>query len=297
MKKRIITGAVYVLVILALVILKWMVPDGYGSLGFDALFCAVSVIGCIEFLNAFKGVSFYQRVITIAFCAVIIPLYVIVQLTMEDGLFAVLCCGALYAFILSALNIFDFGNSNVRGTMICFTAMLYCGVLSCVLSALNHLPENSLAVIILTFIAVSFADSGAYIIGSIFKRWVPYKLAPKVSPNKTIIGSVGALIGGMLGAIVAYYIYYGISKVNISDVVAGTPLLYDGALPGVVLFLILGLAISIISQIGDLFESAMKRECGIKDSGKLLPGHGGVLDRFDSMLFSGVIILLAFLLI
>ena len=296
MKNRIITGAVYVLVILALVVLKWIVPDGYGSLGFDALFCAVSVIACIEFLKAFQGVSFYQRVITIAFCAAIIPLYVLVQLTMGDGLFAVLCCGCLYAFILAALNIFNFGESTVRGTMICLTAMLYCGVLSCVLSAVNHLSDNSLAAIIFLFIVVSFADSGAYIIGSTLKRWVPYKLAPKVSPNKTIIGSVGAIVGGLIGAVIAYYIYYGISKVNISDIVTGTPLVYGGALPGVVLFLIVGLVVSIVSQIGDLFESAIKRECNIKDSGKLLPGHGGILDRFDSMFFSGVIILLAFVL-
>ena len=55
-----------------------------------------------------------------------------------------------------------------------------------------------------------------------------------------------------------------------------------------------GLVISLFAQMGDLFESAVKRECDVKDTGKILPGHGGVLDRFDSMLFCGIIVLLAF---
>ncbi|MDE7182292.1 MAG: phosphatidate cytidylyltransferase, partial [Clostridia bacterium] len=88
-----------------------------------------------------------------------------------------------------------------------------------------------------------------------------------------------------------YYIYFGLGKV------LDTPLVYDSVVPAVVAFLIIGFILSIIAQIGDLFESAIKRDCGIKDSGKLLPGHGGVLDRFDSMLFCSVIVLVAFGLI
>ncbi len=59
-------------------------------------------------------------------------------------------------------------------------------------------------------------------------------------------------------------------------------------------FVLVGLGTSILAMIGDLFESAIKRECGIKDMGNLLPGHGGVLDRFDSMLYCGVLVLFAF---
>ena len=66
------------------------------------------------------------------------------------------------------------------------------------------------------------------------------------------------------------------------------------AIHPIVTFILVGLATSVLAQIGDLFESAIKRECGIKDMGKLLPGHGGILDRFDSMLYCSVVVLLCF---
>lgn len=291
MKKRIITGAVYVVVFFALVALKWCVPGGWGSLGFDALFCAVAVIGCLEFLKAMGGVSYLQKVITVAFCAVAVPLYVAVQMAMGQGFLALACCACIYAFALAALNVFHHGVSTVKGTAVCFFAMLYCGVLSTILSAVNHVEDNSTAAILLMFFTVMFADSGAYIIGSLLSKKIPLKLAPRLSPHKTVIGGVGGIVGGMLGSVIAYYIYFGLGKV------LDTPLVYDSVVPAVVAFLIIGLILSVIAQIGDLFESAIKRECGIKDSGKLLPGHGGVLDRFDSMLFCSVIVLVAFGLI
>lgn len=290
MKQRITTGVVYVIVLLGLIALKWLVPGGWGSFGFDALFCAISIIGSIELLNALQGVSYPQRVVTIAFCAMAVPLYVAVQMTMGSGFLAVGCCGLLYATVLAALNVFHHGVSTVHGTMTCFMTMLYCGILSVMLSAVNHLAENSTAAILVLFFTAMATDTFAYAIGTVFKRWIPYKLAPKLSPNKTIIGAVGGIIGGMVGAIIAYYVYYGLSFVP--DF--GTPLVYTSSIPAVVTFMLIGLVASIFAQAGDLFESAIKRECNIKDMGKLLPGHGGVLDRFDSMLFSGVIVLFSF---
>ena len=288
MKKRVITGTVFALVWIALIALKWLVPGGWGALGFDALFCALSVLGCLELLRAVKGVSFAQKTVTVAFCAAVVPLYVALQITTEQGFLAVACFGAVYAFILAALNIFNFGTSTVRGTARCLFAMLYCGVLSCVLSAVNHIAENSVAAIITLFLAVTFTDTGAFFIGMLFKRWIPNKLAPNVSPNKTVIGAVGGIIGGMAGAVAAYFIYFGLGKV------IDTPLVYEGALHPAVVFMFVGLVVALFAQAGDLFESAIKRECGIKDTGKLLPGHGGVLDRFDSMLFCGAVVLMSF---
>lgn len=293
MKKRVITGAVYVIILLALLVMKWLVPYGYGAAGFDLLFCAVSIIGSIELLNAYKEVSFPQRAVTIAFCAAVVPMYALCAFTMggASNWIAVACLAIIYVIALACINIFHYGQSTLRGTMLCLTVMLYCGILCTVLSAVNHLTENSLAAILLIFISVMLTDCFALFFGMLFKRWLPYKLAPKISPQKTIIGGFGGLIGGMVGAIAAYYVDFGLGKVT------GGAFAYDGNIPGVVLFLIIGLITSVVAQMGDLFESAIKRECGVKDMGNLLPGHGGVLDRFDSMLFSGVIVLFSFFII
>lgn len=291
MKKRIITATVFVIAWIALVALKWLVPAGWGALGFDALFCAISVLGCLELLRAMGGVSYPQKVITAAFCSAVVPLYVLVQTTAGQGFLAVACFGCVYAFALAALNVFHRGESTVRGTAVCLFAMLYCGLLSCVLSAVNHIADNSVAAILTLFLSVMFTDSGAFLVGILFKRWLPYRLAPRVSPNKTVVGAAGGVLGGMLGAVAAYFIHYGLGKV------LSAPLVYEGAVHPAVVFMLIGLTLSLFAQIGDLFESAIKRECGIKDTGRLLPGHGGVLDRFDSMLFCGVVALVSFGLI
>ncbi|MET0081492.1 MAG: phosphatidate cytidylyltransferase [Sedimenticola sp.] len=105
------------------------------------------------------------------------------------------------------------------------------------------------------------ADSGAYFAG---RRWGRVKLAPHISPGKTREGVYGALAGSALwGVLLAWY----------------APEL--GPLPVLVLFCLL---LCLVSVVGDLFESLLKRQAGIKDSGNILPGHGGVLDRIDSML-------------
>ncbi len=106
---------------------------------------------------------------------------------------------------------------------------------------------------------------GAYMIGRQFGR---RKLLPKVSPNKTVEG----FVGGILSAVVFAIIFLIVDKSLLAGYSFGMILLL------VVIF-------SIFSQFGDLVESAIKRHFGVKDSGKIIPGHGGILDRFDSMIF------------
>jgi phosphatidate cytidylyltransferase len=95
------------------------------------------------------------------------------------------------------------------------------------------------------------------------------KLAPVVSPGKTRSGSVGGLVGGVLAAVIFNRVAMGPSGFSVTDAQA----------------VIFGLVLSVAAQIGDLAESLFKREVGIKDSSGLIPGHGGVLDRFDSLYF------------
>lgn len=105
-------------------------------------------------------------------------------------------------------------------------------------------------------------DSGAYFIGkSLGKR----KLWPEISPNKTVEG----FIGGIVTAVVLSLVFQAVT----------------GFLPSYLLVMFITLLLSIFGQLGDLVESALKRHYHVKDSGTILPGHGGILDRFDSFLF------------
>lgn len=311
MQKRTITAIAYLFIWVAMCALKWCVPQGnvhggWGSIGFDLVFTAVSVLGAYEFLRAINRaesginckLSFPQYCITIAFCAMIVPLYAIVEMAMGGGLLAISCAFTVYVMFLAATSVFDHKSSSVKGTIYCVFCMLYCGVLSSLLSAINHLSQNSMVAILLIFMCPVLTDTGAFLIGSAFKRWLPMKLAPQLSPNKTVIGAVGGIIGGILGAILAYYTMYVFGGVNGEIVFFGMNDVYlsvrSATFPALLSFVLVGLFTSIMAQIGDLFESAIKRECGVKDMGNLLPGHGGVLDRFDSMLYSSVVVLISF---
>ena len=289
--KRYITSVVYVVALLALLTLKWLVAD-YGGLGFDALFCTISIIGSLEFFNAVKIVPFAQRTVSVAFCSAVIPLFVFSEMAGMSGYLPVFVLIVVFVLVLVLFGIFGFNGSNLKTTLLSLGAIGYCGVLSCVFSAVNHLNDNSAPLVLLMFLIVMLTDSLAYVVGKIFGRWLPQKLAPKISPNKTIIGGVGGIIGGMLAGVVAYYLWFGLSKV------AGDALVYTLSIPAAVAFMIIGFLGAVVGQAGDLFESFIKRRCGIKDSGKILPGHGGILDRFDSMLFVGVLVLVSsFLLV
>jgi phosphatidate cytidylyltransferase len=112
------------------------------------------------------------------------------------------------------------------------------------------------------------SDTGAYAVGRMIGR---HKLIPKVSPGKTVEGAIGGILASVL---VAW---------------AFGSLLRDSAQLGFKWFpwgvIVFGAAVSVAAQIGDLFESLIKREAGMKDSSRILPGHGGILDRLDSLFF------------
>lgn len=288
-KARVLTAVVYVIAWIALCALKWVVPGGYGAIGFDLVFCAISIIGSYEFLRAIGGVSSPQRAFTLAFAAVVVPIHVVIQMIMGAGLLAVVCAFVVYVMCLMATSVFDPLRSTVKGTISCIFCMLYCSILSSILSSINHLSQNSMAAILVLFMSTVLCDTFAFAFGSVLKRWLPWKLSPKLSPNKTIVGAIGGLVGGIVGGILAYVLISSLGGYN------GVVLTFSSErIAPIVTFIFVGLATAVLAQIGDLFESAIKRECGIKDMGNLLPGHGGILDRFDSMLYCSVVVLLCF---
>jgi phosphatidate cytidylyltransferase len=132
---------------------------------------------------------------------------------------------------------------------------------------LMHKLEEGRLWILFTLVVVYFGDTAAFYIG---RTWGRKKLAPAISPGKTVEGGIGAIGGSIAGALFFKFFF----------------------LPQLPAFQALALAVgvSILGQMGDLFESLLKRSAQVKDSGKMIPGHGGLLDRIDSVLFAGPLV-------
>jgi phosphatidate cytidylyltransferase len=129
---------------------------------------------------------------------------------------------------------------------------------------IREIPEHGVLAAFTVILTVFAADTAAYAAGRLFGR---HKLAPRTSPGKTWEGLV---VGTIAAVLVPFFAFYEQGLLDIPE------------------SLILGGAIAVAAPIGDLFESALKRDAGIKDSGRLLLGHGGVLDRIDALLFAAV---------
>ena len=170
---------------------------------------------------------------------------------------------SLVIFIKKDKNLFN----EISGT---FLGTLYLSVfISIILLIPVHVNSVSLQplaggkIVSLIFVSVWFLDIKAFFVG---KRFGKRKFFSSISPKKTLEGAVGGFLGAVISSIMAKYIY--ISFLSIW-----------GALG-------IGIIVGIFGQIGDLIESAVKRKAGVKDSSTIIPGHGGVLDRFDSFILS-----------
>jgi phosphatidate cytidylyltransferase len=193
----------------------------------------------------------------------------------------------LYAIATSIIIIFTFAMSrNERDAManiaVTVFGILYVGWLCSYIILLRQLPfapadENisfgGAGYVIMLLILLWLGDSGAYFAGT---GWGRHKLMPAISPNKTVEGSVGGIIITLIGALL------------IRDMGRILEMFRVSLFPdfGYVGYLLIGAGVAIAGQIGDLCESYIKRDAGIKDTGNLIPGHGGFLDRFDSLLFA-----------
>lgn len=296
MLKRLLTGIVYMLVLIAFFLLKIYVH----ILFFDLLVLIFTVCGTIEMLRAFGDkIHISQKIIVGIFA----PL-VIICFAVSDEIFKLVATppavdpdlgyipntnySAHLTFVvfiaavalLFGMMVFAHERVSLESTGYAMLSLLYPAVFLLVLSGCNHMPEYSDISVIYVFAICPIADSFAFVFGRLFGKKVPAKLAPNVSPNKTLIGGLGGLIGGALGAAAIFFAYYGLlGNMHFQWV-------------NLIFFIALGILTAAFAEFGDLVESAIKRKLGIKDMGKCLPGHGGVLDRIDSSLYASLIVCL-----
>lgn len=174
----------------------------------------------------------------------------------------------VYVLALFTLTLLNSKSITPNQLSITFTmsVLLTIGFSSLIL-LLHHGDNHGMLYFLLACNCAWVTDAGAYFIGSFFGK---HKLAPAISPKKTIEGAVGGIVCSFIVSIIICLIYQRIadSSISIATVLIITPIF------------------SIAGMLGDLMASYIKRNCNIKDYGNILPGHGGVLDRFDSLLIT-----------
>ena len=222
---------------------------------------AVLIVAALINYELFKAQGFLEKK-ALAVLGILTPALYIPYKFLSHGGF----CAVLYGYIiiLCALMVFDHKRvsfSDIAKTI--FVSVLVT-VFLCHIIMVREL-EKGAALMWAIFVGACVSDTGAYFAGTFFGR---HKLIPAISPKKTVEGAVGAVVLNVIG-----FLTYGFILNKILGVQANMYLLA-----------ILGVLCSFAAQLGDLTASAIKRECEIKDFGAIMPGHGGVMDRFDSIM-------------
>lgn len=261
MKTRIISAIVLLPILLLTLYL------GGTVLKLNLLF--LSLVGIYEFYRAVNGkhlkINYFGYIFTICYYAF---------LDTEDVMLSILML-MVFTLVLFCYAVLTYPKTNITIVSTTLLGVMYVPILFSYVYYVRAL-DDGLIYVWLILISAFATDTFAYFSGLTFGK---HKLVPQLSPHKTIEGSIGGIIGAVVtsaiyGLIVAHYV----------------PTFTHEMIITVIIIVFFG---SIFSQFGDLTASSIKRYTNIKDFGKLIPGHGGVLDRFDSVLFTAPVVYLA----
>ncbi len=268
MKKRILTSVIIVAVAIPAFLLS-------GYIVYPIILSLISAVTVFELLRVYG----YHKTPAVALPSYLVSLAMPIAaffLTSELTLFFIVSAAVLYAYLLYLFMVAVFSKGRLKFSRMAsvFCAIAYAALAFTSASAIRYI-ENGVFCFGIIFICSWVSDVFALVVGRLLGK---HKLIPEISPKKTVEG----LVGGVVFAIFAMLLYGLIIDLAVPDKKVNYIVL------GVV-----GLVLSLISQLGDLVASTIKREEGVKDYGTLLPGHGGFMDRFDSIIATAVIALAA----
>lgn len=261
MKTRILTSIVAILIFIPFCVFSDTVVFPIGV-------ALISVIGVYEMA---KCVGFNKRwglTVPMYLVAAFLPIlrYLVRNFSGCNRTFLGICLMAFFAILIYSMSFVMFGKNKDKLTDVLSFFALFVYIVGCFTSLLVlRWGKDGAYMYLLAFLGAWICDIFAYFVGKFFGK---HKLIPEISPKKTIEGSIGGIIFTILG-----FIVYGLIVNN-----------FFSADLSLIKLAIFGFVLSIVSQIGDLLASTIKRQYGIKDYGTIFPGHGGILDRFDSVM-------------
>lgn len=255
-KTRLLSGIVLVIVLIATV--------GYGG---NVLFAVLGIISLIGLSELYKVVDVHNKLLGMTgYLATVVYYGMLFAGKME----AMTMLTILFLILVMAVYVFSFPKFRSEQVMTVFFGFFYVAVMLSYVYQTRELPDGMI-VVWLIFLSSWGCDTCAYCVGMLIGK---HKMAPRLSPKKSVEGGIGGILGAaLLGALFAFAMNQ-----------------WAGAEASVLHYALICAVGGMISQVGDLAASAIKRNHDIKDYGKLIPGHGGILDRFDSVIFTAPVI-------
>ena len=257
MKQRVLSGAVLVLFVAAIIVFNTSFP-----LGLNIAVALISVTAMHEILNAMGLQKKWFLCLPSLLTAAAVPFC--------GGNLQLLVYCLFTALIFSAMLLYHKETSFKEVGVLYSMVVLIPSALQCLVALRDLNPAHGMYYVLIAVFSAWVADAAAYFAGTFFGK---HKLCPEISPKKTVEGAVGGLVINVLfmvlsGVVLSQGIYGGTIQVHYLPLV------------------LIGFLGSPISILGDLSFSVIKRSCHIKDFGSVIPGHGGILDRFDSVIFT-----------
>ena len=277
MKTRVITGLIIILAMTAVLLLS-TTPV------FPITLAVLAVIAIKEVLSVHslqKNLALAIPSYTVAAVMPVLAYAMRVVLGKPETSFIIILAAALFVLMMYMLGVAVFAKGKTPYSVFAsaFVMVMYIIASFSAICILRYIVDDTIGLFCLGLVLVGawISDVFAYFTGVLFGK---HKLIPEVSPKKTVEGSVGAIVFTTVATVLLGVIGSAVTGIKSNYLVLA----------------ISGLVLSVAGQLGDLFASLVKREYGVKDYGNLLPGHGGIMDRFDSILATSAVTLVITLL-